>query len=454
MFAHQYHLVGCSLIVFDFRGYGWSTGEPNFTVVLSDAEAAMNSLSKILSWAGIRDDAPLVLYGRSMGSGAAVHAAKMGNPRVKALVLDSAIADISKLPMVRMLADQVPVAKQLINSGMLGCPFSNASKLRSIPLPLLVVHGKKDQISPHDQGAQLHRSSSAPSERKRIMLFSDSGHNDTFLRHGEEILGAVSDVLALAAGAAGAGAPLLTRAAAVASTSRGSDGAAAGGASAGDAKDTESSKADLKVRCESDFPLVAAASSLGWTPPEVVYGSSRPSRSPAASVSSGSRAGDARRGAGAGSEVATDDSEVATGSSSSGTTARSRAGSRDGTRSGRKAGTKTEDGSRTADANEYGASAARLGVGGGAGAGAAASGDGAGAGAAGSVADAPGAEGGAVASEGGSGGKSGGVVAGDGGAVVKEVSGHRVAHVGHDEEVSGGRAGASWLCSADSCVVA
>jgi len=81
--------------VFDFRGYGWSTGAPAFSTVLADAVAAMTSLGKILKWAGVRDDAPLVLYGRSMGSGAAVQAAKFGNDRVKALILDSAIADIS-----------------------------------------------------------------------------------------------------------------------------------------------------------------------------------------------------------------------------------------------------------------------------------------------------------------------------------------------------------------------
>lgn len=50
-----------ALLVVDYRGYGWSTGQPALTSLLSDSEHVVNQLDKVN---GITAGTPIVLFGR------------------------------------------------------------------------------------------------------------------------------------------------------------------------------------------------------------------------------------------------------------------------------------------------------------------------------------------------------------------------------------------------------
>jgi len=287
--------------------------------------------------------------------------------------------------MVRALAEQVPVAKHLLRSGMLGCPFGNASKLRSISMPLLVVHGKQDRISPSEQGEQLLGASAAPAHRRRIMMFPDSGHNDTFLRHSREVLAATVDVLAIAvaeirkeirAGEQGRGlgpggskqeasgeviepCNLLRNMAMPPASEKVKAPAAAGGegnddededededsiASLPRASSTPAAKSDeMKVDYDSEFPLRGAAAALGWVPPTLAYTAA--GAGAGAGTGGGGTVG-ARARAGAG-----------TGGGGDGGALRGRRASR-----GSMSGAADFDSVAAGESNEYGVSSARLGA--------------------------------------------------------------------------------------------
>src|SRR5687768_1053356 len=60
--AGEYLRAGASLIVVDYRGYGWSTGTPRFSTLLSDAETAAATLPAILEAAGL-GESPVFLMG-------------------------------------------------------------------------------------------------------------------------------------------------------------------------------------------------------------------------------------------------------------------------------------------------------------------------------------------------------------------------------------------------------
>jgi len=45
--ADIYRVFPCSMLIFDYRGYGWSTGKPSMANLLSDAGQCMQNLPEI-----------------------------------------------------------------------------------------------------------------------------------------------------------------------------------------------------------------------------------------------------------------------------------------------------------------------------------------------------------------------------------------------------------------------
>jgi hypothetical protein len=165
--APEYHRIGASLIVIDYRGYGWSSGRPTTTSLLPDAEIAAAALPQILTAAGLGDP-PLFLMGRSLGSLPAIHLAHLQPDRWRGLIIESGIADI--LPLLARFG--LPIATMM----NLEDPVGNRRKIAATPLPLLVIHGENDQIVPAADGQALYDES--PAEYKRILRVRGAGHND------------------------------------------------------------------------------------------------------------------------------------------------------------------------------------------------------------------------------------------------------------------------------------
>jgi uncharacterized protein len=169
--ASLYHDVGVSLLVIDYRGYGWSTGKPLISTLLPDAENALDGVPDILENAGITTGNTWLIKGRSLGSVPAVHLAHKHPERFKGLVIESGMADLPSL--FRQLG--VGYTKM---TGM-ELPFNNARKMPEVDLPLLVIHGERDMILPVENGQQLYDAS--PAADKTIVRIPGAGHNDLLL---------------------------------------------------------------------------------------------------------------------------------------------------------------------------------------------------------------------------------------------------------------------------------
>ena len=121
------HALGCNVLVFDYRGYGRSEGEPDEEGTYRDGEAAWRYL------VGTRGVSPerLILCGRSLGSAVAIELAARHEPA--ALVVESSFTG---------LADVARVHYRLLPVGLL-CRFKydSAAKVPSISCPKLFFHG-------------------------------------------------------------------------------------------------------------------------------------------------------------------------------------------------------------------------------------------------------------------------------------------------------------------------
>lgn len=155
-----------SILVFDYRGYGRSTGVANEQGILQDAEAARNWLA---TENGIRP-CDVVLMGRSLGGAVAVDLASNGGAR--GLILESTF---SSLPDVARHH-----AAWLLPEWNMTQRLNSAEKIKSYSGPLLQSHGTADQLIPLPVAKQLFQSAPGP---KTFIVVPDGNHSDDHIRY-------------------------------------------------------------------------------------------------------------------------------------------------------------------------------------------------------------------------------------------------------------------------------
>ena len=179
-----YHSLGVSLLIWDYRGFGWATGDPSLLTLGPDVEKAVEYLPTLLAEAGLTPS-HTILLGRSIGSICAIHAAHVGgSEHFSGLILENGIFELLKLPMADMFSMMLPGASEILSFVLLFflfswifmgyfvyfvyfvCgtietiedPFEHEAKLGGLQIPLMVLHSMKDEITPFDQGKLLHSS--------------------------------------------------------------------------------------------------------------------------------------------------------------------------------------------------------------------------------------------------------------------------------------------------------
>ena len=142
------HRLGLSTLIFDYRGYGRSTGRPTEDGLYRDAEAAWQHLT---ATRGI-DPERIVVFGRSLGSGPATWLAERHAPA--ALVLEAAFTSIPDVA-----AHHYPLlpARTFVRTH-----FPNRTRLSGLRLPVLIIHSRDDEIIPYAHGRTLYETASEP----------------------------------------------------------------------------------------------------------------------------------------------------------------------------------------------------------------------------------------------------------------------------------------------------
>ena len=177
--ARLFGTVGLSLLVVDYRGYGWSTGTPSISRFLPDALAVADKLPEVLASTEIKPNVPLVLMGRSLGSAPAVHIAYKRRDQFIALLIDSGYADTPSLFKTR----GIPLEEDVLTNPDL--PFNNERKVAEMgDMPLLVIHGEEDELLPVAHGRALYKASKA--NHKHLLTVPRAGHNDLMLVAGQD----------------------------------------------------------------------------------------------------------------------------------------------------------------------------------------------------------------------------------------------------------------------------
>jgi fermentation-respiration switch protein FrsA (DUF1100 family) len=170
--------AGLNMVLFDYRGYGESTGTPSAEGVKEDALAVYDYLVA----QGVNPK-HIVPYGRSIGSGPASF---LANERgTAALILVQPIT--SMLNMGRTAYPFLPV-KLLLREKL-----DNETELERYQGPLLILHGDEDDIVPYAMGRRLLEVSA--SEKKLLVTLEGGDHNNIGYTHGTLIVKTVREWL-------------------------------------------------------------------------------------------------------------------------------------------------------------------------------------------------------------------------------------------------------------------
>ena len=159
----MFHRLGYSVLIFDYRGYGRSTGHPSEAGLYRDAQTAWDNLTRQRGIPPKR----IILFGESLGGGVASWLAAREQPG--ALVLSSAFISVPELA-----ADLYPwlPAKWLAR-----LRYDTRAALAGIHCPVLIAHSPDDEIVPFQHGQTLFAAAAEP----KVFLPLAGGHNDGFI---------------------------------------------------------------------------------------------------------------------------------------------------------------------------------------------------------------------------------------------------------------------------------
>ena len=152
--------AGYDVLLFDYRGYGQSSGRPSEEGTYRDARAARRAL---LDREGV-DESRIAYLGESLGAAVALALALEAPPR--GLVLQSAFTSVREMARVHY----PPLPRAVVPDA-----YPSLQRIEKLESPLLVLHGERDEIVPCSQGRALLEAAPDP---KEMRVFPGLGHND------------------------------------------------------------------------------------------------------------------------------------------------------------------------------------------------------------------------------------------------------------------------------------
>ena len=156
-----------NILIISWRGFSGNEGRPTEKTLYHDAEEAV----KWLKAQGL-DNKNIILYGESLGTGVATELASKNN--FGGIILESpftSMADAAKiyypyLPVNLLLKDR----------------YDTKSKIIDVKTPILIMHGKKDNIVPQKMGLELFEKANNP----KFSYFPES--DDHMMEYNSQLL--------------------------------------------------------------------------------------------------------------------------------------------------------------------------------------------------------------------------------------------------------------------------
>ena len=161
---NELNKLDINILLISWRGFSGNKGFPTEKNLYKDAEAAI----KWLNSKEVKNN-KIILYGESLGTGVAVEIGKKNT--FNSIILESPFTSMEST--AKIYYPYLPV-KLLLKDR-----YNSISKIQSIQTPILIMHGKKDNIVPFSMGKELFEKANNPkhsyftSEDDHMMEFND-----------------------------------------------------------------------------------------------------------------------------------------------------------------------------------------------------------------------------------------------------------------------------------------
>tara|TARA_R110002124_G_scaffold286871_2_gene468989 strand:- start:43 stop:915 length:873 start_codon:yes stop_codon:yes gene_type:complete len=151
---------GFAVYALDWRGYGKSTGVPNYKGVMKDTEIAFQDFIKKTT----KDSLKTIVYGMSLGGPMAIKITKDNQNRVNLLVLDGTVESAQSLAIdyapVDYLKEKAKNSPEKFNQDYVG--VRDIAEIENIPK--LIIHSRIDRDVPFIRGKNVFNSAKEPKE--------------------------------------------------------------------------------------------------------------------------------------------------------------------------------------------------------------------------------------------------------------------------------------------------
>lgn len=158
------HALGLPVFIFDYRGFGNSTGTPLYeNDLLDDARGALDLLVA-RGWTPDR----LIYYGQSLGAAVALSLALETPPA--GVVLECAFTNIRSVAW-----HTKPWTYALLGWWSIDARFDTVGRIDRLSRPLLMIHGENDRIAPLAMAQRIFARAPQP---KTLLVVAGAGHSN------------------------------------------------------------------------------------------------------------------------------------------------------------------------------------------------------------------------------------------------------------------------------------
>ena len=159
--------LNLNFLIIAWRGFNGNSGKPNELGLYEDAKSAIGWLKE----KGIKEK-NIILYGESLGTGVAIEVAQ--NKNYAGVILESPFT--SMVNMGKKYYPFFPVSLLLKDK------FESYKKINKVFVPILIMHGKVDNIVPFHMGKKMYELANKP----KYSYFSE--YDDHMMEYNETLL--------------------------------------------------------------------------------------------------------------------------------------------------------------------------------------------------------------------------------------------------------------------------
>jgi alpha-beta hydrolase superfamily lysophospholipase len=170
---------GYNYLIFDYPGYGLSSGEPNPYSCLMSGHAAVEWVHEN------KDKRPLIIYGQSLGGNIALRTLLDEKDKIpmKAMIADSTFSSYRSIARYKLSTTWITWLLQPLGYVLLSDKYAPGDLAEISPIPLLVIHGQHDMVVEPRWGERIYKEAKEPKTIWRIE--SKEGHGATYFRSNQ-----------------------------------------------------------------------------------------------------------------------------------------------------------------------------------------------------------------------------------------------------------------------------